>query len=61
VILFQQFARHFVAIMEDVGIDWKSIEKPESKPSSYTDETYVYLMHDVSNGYHKIGISNKPE
>lgn len=22
---------------------------------------YVYLMKDISNGYHKIGISNKPE
>jgi hypothetical protein len=22
---------------------------------------YVYLMHDISNGYYKIGISNKPE
>jgi hypothetical protein len=24
------------------------------------DVCYVYLMHDTSNGYYKIGISNKP-
>lgn len=25
-----------------------------------TDHCFVYLMHDTSNGYYKIGISNKP-
>lgn len=30
------------------------IEKPKE------DACYVYLMHDTSNGYYKIGISNKP-
>lgn len=61
VILFQQFARHFVAIMEDIGIDWKSLEKPSFEPLPKSGECFVYLMHDMANGYYKIGISNKPE
>lgn len=61
VILFQQFARHFVAILEEIGIDWKSFERPSFEPSPYAGECYVYLMHDTTNGYHKIGISKNPE
>lgn len=61
VILFQLFVKHFVAILEDVGIDWKSFEKTEEITEDINSACYVYLMHDTANGFFKIGLSNKPE
>ena len=61
-ILFYLFAKTFVAILDKKGIDWKSLYEPEKQSSDVNDaECYVYLMHDTTNGFYKIGISNKPE
>ena len=61
VILFQLYSKHFVSILEDVGIDWRSFDQYEDIRTNINCECYVYLMHDVANGFYKIGISNRPE
>ena len=61
-ILFHLFVKTFVAILDKKGIDWKSLYEPEKQRSDENEaECYVYLMHDTTNGFYKIGISNKPE
>lgn len=61
VILFQLYAKHFAAILDDVGINLRSIKKDEEISENTIGECFVYLMHDTSNNFYKIGISNRPE
>jgi hypothetical protein len=55
--LFQKYVETYKKTMMESGYVW---EPGEELPKS-TDPCYVYLMVDTANGYHKIGISNKPE
>ena len=46
-------------LLPDYHLPKKKVEK---MPMEYKfNWCYVYLMRDTTNGYHKIGISNKPE
>ena len=61
-ILFHFYARLFVAILNQKGIDWLSLNDPGGQDVIKNEaECYVYLMHDTTNGFYKIGISNNPE
>ena len=63
------FQKYIIALLEcGVDIDKipaasESIKRPINELDDELIDTscFVYLMKDESNGYHKIGISNKPE
>lgn len=56
-ILFRRYVEVYDSALTDVGFQWND----EEISLNSTDPCYVYLMIDTANGYHKIGISNKPE
>ena len=56
-VLFQKYVETYKKTLMENGYVW---ETDEEQPDSI-DPCYVYLMVDTANGYHKIGISNKPE
>lgn len=64
--LFPLYVKKYLAELEKLGVDWRTIEKPtvEELPleevSPKQEACYVYLMLDTTNGFHKIGISNNP-
>lgn len=59
----KQFANDYTKIVEDNIPEYVPLlERNELKKSPIVnEECYVYLMIDLKNKYHKIGISNKPE
>ena len=49
-------------IIESHSSDDSIIEEDKKEETSWKDSScFVYLMKDESNGFYKIGISNKPE
>lgn len=60
-ILFRDYVYLYIEALNKKGV---SIGCSEIMQEDYTikyDYCYVYLMRDTRNGYHKIGISNKPD
>ena len=67
---FMLYFQKFIKALAECGVQIDSVdfknEFQDERPNESLNETkesscYVYLMKDESNGYHKIGISNKPE
>ena len=62
--VFRLYAGAFQRIIDEL-VNQLQIEINYPKNNTYISEgndiCYVYLMHDLSNGYYKIGISNKPD
>lgn len=62
--VFKAYANQYIELIEEL-CDEHRVEFTSPNNSSaniMVDNTcYVYLMHDTSNGYYKIGISNQPE
>lgn len=66
---FQFIFGKFIDALADCGFDLIKDEtvggletcKKDEVPTSKANSCHVYLMHDESNGFYKIGISNKPE
>jgi len=69
-------AQNLVLVVKKLAKEYRELVKseiPNYKPlfqrttfsnptnETMTEECYVYLMIDINNQYHKIGISNKPE
>lgn len=63
--MFKCYASCYCNILRQNNIIIPKFEKISSVQDSVTesqdDGCYVYLMIDTTNGFHKIGISNKPE
>lgn len=65
--LYKQYILSYIQALKQIGVSdkGKNLDKSPSLcgqvgSSSIQDHCYVYLMHDKRNGYHKIGMSNKP-
>lgn len=58
--IFKKFVCRFAEALDEIGFKWQT-EEPKEETGTIDDACYVYLMVDTANGYHKIGISNKPE
>lgn len=61
-IVVQKFAKEYIELVNREITDYKPtyIKEPIKESSIQEDCCYVYLMHDTTNGFTKIGISNKP-
>lgn len=63
--LFKKYAQLYKQAMSELNIIPDNNNKDSSRDIEtapvYKDACYVYLMVDTSNGYHKIGISNRPD
>ncbi|MGC6468557.1 MAG: GIY-YIG nuclease family protein [Chitinophagales bacterium] len=64
----KSYANEFDNILSKKSASWKENLLEEIKPSfsgpeetEELEECHVYLMKDTSNGFYKIGVSNKPE
>lgn len=62
-IVIKKFASEYIDLVKNTIPNYKPTElkQVEPKKETITDFCFVYLMHDTSNGYYKIGISNSPE
>lgn len=62
IIVIKKFAADYRSTVLANILDYEPIETREVKVNTdiKDNECYVYLMHDTSNDYYKIGISNKP-
>ena len=61
-LLFKRYVEAFSETLDKNGFYWgEIIEAPSTSDPTCSDPCYVYLMVDTTNGFHKIGISNKPE
>ncbi len=62
-IVIKKFASKYINLVKETIPNYKPIELKQAKPEkdNMIDFCFVYLMHDTSNGYYKIGISNRPE
>ncbi len=61
-IVVQKFAKEYIELVNREITDYKpTYIKEQLKESSIQEDCcYVYLMHDSTNGFTKIGISNNP-
>ena len=61
--VFKLYAEAFLRVINEIENQLKiDINFPRiNYKNEESGSCYVYLMHDLSNGYYKIGISNKPE
>jgi hypothetical protein len=62
--VIRKFANDYVDTIKKEIVDYtpKEIRSVDNIDKSTSQEIcYVYLMHDTSNGFYKIGISNKPK
>lgn len=62
-IAIKKFANDYIKLVKNTISDYQPTilaQNKEHKDPS-TDFCFVYLMHDTSNNYYKIGISNNPE
>lgn len=58
--VFRSFVNDFLEAIED-NVTEDVVEETEAPTTSNVSETcYVYLMKDMANNFHKIGISNHP-
>lgn len=62
-IVTKKFATEYMNLVKKTIPDYKPTELKQGTNSdtTITEFCFVYLMFDTSNGYYKIGISNKPE
>ncbi|WP_418501227.1 GIY-YIG nuclease family protein [Flagellimonas sp.] len=62
-IVIKKFASEYIDLVKETIPNYEPTELKQAKPEKETiaDFCYVYLMHDTSNCYYKIGISNSPE
>ncbi|MBT9187441.1 GIY-YIG nuclease family protein [Zobellia russellii] len=62
-IVIKKFANDYINLVQKTIPNYQPTEfkKEESIKETAIEFCYVYLMHDTSNKYYKIGISNKPE
>lgn len=62
-IVIKKFASEYIDLVKKTIPDYKPTELKQNEPFKEisTEFCFVYLMHDTSNGYYKIGISNNPE
>ncbi len=67
---FKLYFQKYIKALSECGVDIDAVDYKnesvdedvkESSRSIKEESCFVYLMKDESNGYHKIGISNKPE
>ena len=62
IILINRFTNTFWDSICAAGFSWEQVTDADTTNPTFTqDPCYVYLMKDIANGYHKIGISNHPE
>ena len=57
--LFQLYVEAYCSLLDKEGYTYQD-DSLSHRELEY-DYCYVYLMHDKRNGYHKIGMSNKPD
>lgn len=63
-IVIKKFARDYMAVVKNEIENYTPVAVREEKPAELsvpTEACFVYLMHDITNGFYKIGISNNPE
>ena len=62
-IVIKKFATEYIDLVKKTIPNYEPTELNQAEPEkeTITDFCFVYLMHDTSNGYYKIGISNSPE
>ncbi len=62
-IVIKKFASEYIDLVKKTIPNYEPTELKQAEPTkeTTTDFCFVYLMHDTSNGYYKIGISNIPE
>ena len=62
-IVIKKFASEYIDLVKNTIPNYEPTELKQAEPEkeTITDFCFVYLMHDTSNGYYKIGISNSPE
>ncbi len=62
-IVIKKFATEYISLVKKTITNYQPTVLKQTKPinEATTDFCFVYLMHDLSNGYYKIGISNNPE
>lgn len=59
--LFLKYAQTYVKALVECGYSLKDPVKTDNAIDSPSEACSVYLMVDTTNGFYKIGISNKPE
>ena len=64
--LFKDYVSRYIQALGEVGVVLDDYSIPSERRSAESEPSkgemcYVYLMKDISNGYYKIGISNRPE
>ena len=57
--LFHLYVEAYCSLLDKEGYTYQD-DSLSHRELEY-DYCYVYLMHDKRNGYHKIGMSNKPD
>lgn len=62
-IVIKKFASEYIDLVKKTIPNYEPTKLKQAVPEkeTITDFCFVYLMHDTSNGYFKIGISNSPE
>jgi len=62
-IVIRKLATEYISLVKKTIPDYKPTELKQNLENNInkTDNCFVYLMHDTSNNYHKIGISNSPK
>ncbi|MBA4744258.1 MAG: GIY-YIG nuclease family protein [Muricauda sp.] len=62
-IVIKKFASEYIDLVKETIPNYEPTELKQVKPEkeNIADFCFVYLMHDTSNSYYKIGISNSPE
>ena len=62
-IVIKKFANDYINLVKSTIPDYQPINLKKNKDMSTPQESFcsVYLMHDTSNDFYKIGISNNPE
>lgn len=65
ILVIKKLAKEYRELVKSEIHNYKPLFKRESFDNPFnetmSEECYVYLMIDINNHYHKIGISNKPE
>ncbi|WP_040278993.1 GIY-YIG nuclease family protein [Psychroserpens damuponensis] len=62
-IVIKKFVNEYIELVKKTIPKYQPTELKQKEPikETLTDFCFVYLMHDTSNNYYKIGISNNPE
>lgn len=57
---FQDYTASYCKALREANVSY-IMSEVKGESSTHYDYCYVYLMQDTRNGYHKIGMSNKPD